>query len=269
MRLFREPLLHFVIVALGLMALGDQLWPQPDPRHIVAGQDEIEDFARNVMRVEYANLSPAEKQNVAHTFFTEEVLYREAIALGLDTMDRSIRVRLIDQMSRFAEQLQSVDVPTEAELIRFYGLNPDLFLEQPSINFKHLYFTGDDAMHRATAALATLGCDPGTTAASDRFIYLSNYVERTRRYIKDQFGELFAETLFERPAQLGCWQGPISSDHGLHLVFVHNLTPQRLPEFNEISALVLQELLKVRRAENREAMIAKLQSEYSFEISTP
>ena len=50
------------------------------------------------------------------------------------------------------------------------------------------------------------------------------------------FGQGFAADIAELP--IGRWSGPVESGYGLHLVLVHELTPARLPELDEIRGVV-------------------------------
>jgi hypothetical protein len=99
--LAREPLLHFILLG-ALLNLAGALWKRPAaaPRNA-----RIEIPASQVGRLRevwslqwHRQPTPAELQGLIDDYVREEVLSREAIALGLDRNDDIVRRRLIDKM---------------------------------------------------------------------------------------------------------------------------------------------------------------------------
>jgi hypothetical protein len=72
----------------------------------------------------------------------EEILYREALLLGLDKEDRIIKRRLAQKIS-FLKQESLVDKPSNNDLIGFYNANKDKYYIQPTFTFKHYFFSAE------------------------------------------------------------------------------------------------------------------------------
>ena len=54
----------------------------------------------------------------------DEVLYREALALGLDENDDEVRTRLIEKMNYLTQDLADPEPSSEEALRQFYDANP-------------------------------------------------------------------------------------------------------------------------------------------------
>jgi len=162
-----------------------------------------------------------ELQGLVEAHIREEVLYREALAMGLDEGDTVIRRRLAQRVTFMAEDLASRVEPTPEELQRHFEAQLDRYLLPARVSFSHIYFSvdrrGDEAESDARAALAH-----PETARGDPFMLQSDFPSRTQQEVRELFGVDFARALFEvEPAD---WRGPIASSYGLHLVRVHERT---------------------------------------------
>jgi len=97
----REPLVHFILLG-ALLNMAGALWRRPAA---VARNTRIEipaaqvDRLREVWSLQWRRQpTSAELQGLIDDYVREEVLSREAIALGLDRNDDIVRRRLIDKM---------------------------------------------------------------------------------------------------------------------------------------------------------------------------
>ena len=74
---------------------------------------------------------------------SEEILFREAVALGLDKDDEIIKRRLAQKMDFLAADIAALQDPGDAELRAWYAQNSDRFALPPRASFRHLYFSFD------------------------------------------------------------------------------------------------------------------------------
>ena len=89
---------------------------------------------------------------------------------------------------------------------------------------------------------------------------------RTRQ-IADQFGHEFAERLSDiEPDE---WAGPIESAYGAHLVLVHQRTPGRSPQLDEVRDSVQREWFAARRAKSKQQFFDGLVEKYEVRIEQP
>src|SRR5262249_53039695 len=73
----------------------------------------------------------------------EEVLYREALAMGLDKDDTIVKRRMAQKMQFLAEDVAAAREPTTPELKSWYERNTEKFAQPSRFSFRHLYFSPD------------------------------------------------------------------------------------------------------------------------------
>ena len=118
MNLLREPLMHFIIIGAALFALFTWLAPdgERESRRIVITQERLLEFmqyrnqtfsdsARDRLEETLRSMTPAQKAALVEDYLREEVLHREALAMGLDSTDYVIRRRLAQTMEYVCEAL--------------------------------------------------------------------------------------------------------------------------------------------------------------------
>jgi len=270
-RWLREPLLQFLIVGVLLFALWKIVGPPAnDPRpanRIVLTDDDLKQLASTWMLAGRAAPSAKQMQSLINDRVREEVLYREALALGLDKDDTIVKRQLARKMEFLAEDVSKLEVPQSGELKVWFEKNKERFAQPPRVSFRHIYFSPDrrGAAARADAegALGRLAGKPidapAVAAAGDPFMFQQYYGDRSFDEIARQFGPQFARALLD--VKPGAWEGPVASGYGWHVVFAESLTPQRIPEFEDIEAEVKSAWVEDRRIEVRarlyEAMLAR------------
>ena len=198
----------------------------------------------------------------------EEILSREAVALGLDKNDEIIKRRLAQKMDFLTAEVAALQDPGEDELRTWFAANTDRFALPPRLSFRHLYFSfdrGPDAMQAAAAArvkiTGLLPAEAVATATADRFMYRDYYGERTPEQVAKEFGPDFAKALFElRP---NAWQGPIRSGYGWHLVLIDAIEPGRVPQFEEVEPEVKSAWLDQRQLDSKEAAFKAMRARYT------
>jgi len=105
MKLLREPLLQFLLLGALLFGVSAMVGSGPLPesdRRIVVTTGRIENLKLSFRRAEGRDPTPAETQSLIDDYVREEVLCREARALGLDRDDTIIRSVLRQRMEYLA-----------------------------------------------------------------------------------------------------------------------------------------------------------------------
>ena len=271
-RLLREPLVHFLaagallFVYYGFAGGGDK----PDDARIVVGAAQIERI-QDAWSKQWRRLpTEAELQGLIEEFIQEEVLYREALALGLEADDSIIRRRLAQKMRFLIQDIADQNRPEQVELLAFFEERREQFQSPAFISFTHVYFNPDqrgaDAAHDARRVLDGLNASGVTRAPEhgDLFMLHRDYVEISQQEASRLFGREFAESVFAlRP---GSWQGPIRSGYGIHLVRVSAYVPARMPEFAEVEERVRLEYMESQRRKANEAAIEGLKARYRITV---
>jgi peptidyl-prolyl cis-trans isomerase C len=197
-------------------------------------------------------------------FVREEVLYREALALGLDLADLVVRRRLVQKMEvlAFADSAPLGD----AGVMGYFLAHREDYRLPERVTFAHAFFStaarGGRAAADARAALTGLRGAGAADAvgAGDPPVAASPVTAATRRQVADRFGAEFADAVFV--LEPGTWAGPVPSAYGQHLVLVTDHAGARLPELAEVSGQVAADMDAGRRAGAVDAMYARLRRGY-------
>jgi peptidyl-prolyl cis-trans isomerase C len=275
MKLLRQPLLHFLLLGAGIFALNAWLGRGNDAsRTISIDAGDVTRLAEVWQRQWGRPPSGDELHGLVEQQIREEILYREAVALGLDKDDVIIRRRLAQKLEFLAEDLAADAQPTPADLDAFFAAHPERYREPPRLTFSHLYFSRDrhgaqtDA--RAASALDKLHQDPALDAAAvralgDPFMLQSEFADRTPTELDRLFGGDFGARVAALPA--GTWQGPLASGYGLHLILVTNRTDARLPALGEVRDAVERDYIDAKRRDANATFYEQLRARYRIDIA--
>jgi hypothetical protein len=273
LRLLKDPLVHFLLIGAALFGLS--AWRG---EMIRAGRERITITAEQVIKARATaalgqgrELTPAEVDDVVESMVREEVLYREALTLGLDKNDDEVRRRLVEKMSYLTQDLADPAPSSPNELRAFYTGAPELFTIPPLVSFDQVYFSpmerGDRLAADAAAGLAALRMGKAPDQVGDHTPLRAAYDDAPRDQIRVLFGDQMAEALFTSPP--GDWAGPFRSDFGLHLVKLRSRTAARLPPYDEIAARVAEEFGAKRRRDANEAAYRRLRANYNVIVEAP
>ncbi len=150
-----------------------------------------------------------------------ETLHREAVALGLDRTDTVVRRRLLERVRLEIEAEGRGPEPGEAELRTWLERHPELARGPRRFAGRHVLFEparrGARAESDARRALARLA-QGGAPPPGDPCLAPPEAPLRSEALVARLLGPGFAAALFEAPA--GAWAGPLRSSLGLHVVRV-------------------------------------------------
>jgi hypothetical protein len=272
LKLLKDPLVHFLLIGAALF--GVSAWRG---EMIRAGRERITITAEQIAKARNTaalaqgrELSPAESNDLVESMVREEVLYHEALRLGLDRNDDEVRRRLIEKMNYVTQDLAD-PASSPDELRAFYVASPQLFTIPPLVSFDQVFFSpnerGDKLEADAKAGLEALRASKPPDQVGDHTPLRAAYDDAPRDQIRVLFGDQMAEALFTAPP--GDWAGPYRSDFGLHLVRLRNRTEARLPPYDEIAARVAEEFGAKRRREANETAYRKMRANYNVIVETP
>ena len=272
-RLLKEPLVHFLgLGALLFFGYGRlNRGGESEAGRIVVTQGKIENLQATFSRIWQRPPSPAELDGLIQDHIREEVLAREAVALGLDRDDTVIRRRLRQKMEFVANDLAAQLEPTEAELVDFLAQHPDLFRVEPRFTFRQVYLNAD--RHRDTlvqdvehllVALNRAGQKVDFQKLGDATLLSPEFVDVAANDVTREFGAEFERQLRQLPTRR--WVGPVTSGFGAHLVCMDERQPGRMPELSEVRAAVAREWADARRREDNEQFFQSLLKRYAVTI---
>jgi len=272
-RLVREPLVHFLLLGGLLFGAWYAFSDQPrvsDSNRIVIDEAQMASLAATFQRTWLRPPTHKELVGLVQDRIREEVLYREALALGLDRDDQVIRRRLRQKMEFVSTDLAEPDPPTEAELQAYLDANMDRFHTAARLSFTQVYLKQDE-QERATALLQRLAGHPPSQLELDQLgdadILPGAMQQADQPEIGRVFGRGFAEALSAAP--LGQWSGPYASPYGQHLVYVSERSPAREPPLGEVRTAVAREWLAERERDANERFYRALRKRYTIEVAYP
>jgi len=273
-RWLREPLLHFFLLGLVVFGLHAVLNSEAntdsgkDPRLVEITSADI-DWLRSTWNKKMGREpTPDELKGLINGFIREEVLYREAVSMGLDQHDSVVRRRMAQKMDFLFKDLAEMAQPSEEEMAAYFEEERERYRAPARVSFTHVYFNGDRRGERvledARKALEKIEegkIDPsGATALGDRFMLQFYYPQQSTEMTAREFGRAFADRLGTLEA--AAWHGPVVSGYGLHLVYVHDRVESRLPELEEVRDRVTQDLMADRREKINRAAYREIKSKY-------
>jgi hypothetical protein len=214
--------------------------------------------------------TPEQMKRLVEEKVRQEVLYREAIAAGLDKDDEIIKRRLAQKLEFLAEDMSRLKEPSSPELESWYKANLGHFALPARVSFRHIYFSSDrhgkPPREAATAALATLaasGLDAAeATTLGDAFMFRDTYGDYTPSQVATEFGPQFAKSVFA--LEPGAWRGPIESGYGWHLIWVVSKTDPRVPPLEEIGPAVKSDWITDQRERAKRKMFATMRARYEI-----
>ncbi len=272
-RLVREPLVHFLLLG-GLLfgayyAFNDQQQTS-DSNRIVISEAQIASLAATFQRTWLRLPTHEELAGLVQDRIKEEILYREALGLGLDRDDQVIRRRLGQKMEFLNTDLTEPEPPTEAELQAYLDAHSDRFRTTERLSFTQVYLK-EDEQEQATALLQRLAGHPPSQLELDQLgdasLLPAAMQQADQPEIGRVFGKDFADALLT--AALGRWSGPYASPYGLHLVYVSERLPGREPLLREVRAAVERECQAERQRQANERFYQALRDRYTVEVAYP
>lgn len=241
--LLREPLLHFTLIGALLFGIDALFTDENTSRdEIIVSQSRIDHLAAVFERGWQRPPTAQELNGLVESYIREEVLYREALNMGLDRDDTVIRRRLRMKMEFLARDLIDAVEPGDEILQRYFHQHADKYRQAARFSFRQLYFDAgarDSAAADARSALAQLNAGAVAAHFGDSHLLQSEYVEETASRVDRLFGEGFATRLSQLPR--GRWAGPVQSAYGLHLVYIEAFAPQQAADFSTVRPQVLRD----------------------------
>jgi hypothetical protein len=204
--------------------------------------------------------STEELDSLVNNWIQEEVLYQEALRLGLDQEDSIIRRRLVQKLNFIAESDPQPE-PEEAGLEFFYQSSLGNYTLPTRYSFRQLYFT---QRSEALTALEQIAGGQPANEFGETSMLSSNYAYRSALDLNATLGSGFVEQL--QDIETSRWQGPIESGFGSHLIFLTNIHPQEVTPFSAIQEQVLLDYRQYQQENARQLYLDNLLNEYEIMV---
>lgn len=269
----KEPLLHFLLA--GAVLFGAYAWmnsaaqnpPAGQGQEIRIGVGDVQWLAENWTTQWRRQPTYEELGGLIEDYVNEQLLAREARALGLEDNDVIVRRRLAQKLTFLIDGTLRRAEPSETELQQFYDAHAQRFRSDARISFTHIYFSAEraDARSDATNALRVLlETDAALPAGQqgDRFLIENDFRDESERFIASTFGPEFARAVSS--LRTGVWSGPIQSGYGQHLVRVATLREGQLPPLAEVRERVLEDWRSAQEKTAKDRFLNELRKKYDI-----
>jgi peptidyl-prolyl cis-trans isomerase C len=275
MKLLHEPLVHFLVIGAALFVIY-AYWGQQDSeeqgKSITITTGEIAWLTDAWEKRWTRPPTPEERTGLIDQYLREMILYREAVAMGLDRDDSVIRRRLAQKLEFLSQDLISPQPPTDDELQAYFTEHLDRYQAPDVVTMTHVFIDpdlrGNQTLTDAEAIKVKLIAlkEPPNDAQSygDSFMLQSYYPERSEAELLKLFGSGFAKSVFDlEPHQ---WHGPVLSGYGTHLVYVHDHQKAEPPIFADVEEQVRQEWESDKRTELNAQFVDSMIARYDVII---
>ena len=232
---------------------------------IVVTSGHIEHLVTLFAKTRQRAPSEVELSGLVDNFILEEVLYREALAIGLDRDDTIVRRRLRQKIEFLLDDFTMVE-PSDADLQLLLDNEPDRFRRDARISFDQVSLGGEsrDVANATLASLQAGVSDP--SSLSESYLIPYRFDDASESAVSAQFGDAFVVALLELEAP--GWTGPIDSPFGLHLVRIERIVPRSVPALADIRAEVEREWLVDFRAAAQQLIIDQMKAKYIISVES-
>lgn len=239
----KEPLVHFLIGGLLIYALFAWRGEPVDPasRSLEISREDQAQLSLAFEKTMGRPPTDAELDRQVERFVREEVLYREALRLGLDANDGVVRRRMAQKMDLIAAAQAEAAVPSDQTLEDWYDAHPERFTDDAKYSFDQIFKTDRKSAERLVEQLNASDASDDFAAQSDPISLPKSVKNLSRKEVLDRFGEQFLSKVDQISPKLA-WKGPIQSGLGFHLV---RLTALEISEPAPFDELGTAEKLKV------------------------
>lgn len=276
-RPLREPLVQFFLIGAAFFLLNQWLGGggESTGRRIEVSSAQVARLNQAFTEQRGRPPTAAETKTVIVEYVREEILFREALEMGLDKGDVVVRRRLAQKMATMVDDLEAPGDPSDTDLRAFFEFHADRYRDPVRVRFTHVYFNEErrgasaeaearKALERLRAAQSMLQSAP---ERGDSFTPQLGDTLRSQAELAELFGQTFAEAVVRSPA--GVWQGPVRSKSGYHLVRVDERSVPPGPELATVRDRLIADWRSARREETGAAALAQIRNRYEVVIAEP
>lgn len=261
--LMRDRLIWFIAFGLVLFAL-DWAAARRDARTIQIDLPLVEKLVAQWEGQTKRQPNAQELDSLIEGYIREEILVREAEAMGLDDNDVIIRRRLAQKVEFFLAENDPPELPDEATLRAWFEDNRVVYDAPQKLSWQHI-FASDEA--EAKALLAKVRADEGAWRNMGQPFMLSRaYARQAAPQMSQIMGARFAEAMFAQDKQTG-WFGPVRSAYGWHVVKItQNHSPQAA-QFELLADKVASDWQNEQARLARQEAWVNLRGNYKIELA--
>jgi hypothetical protein len=209
-----------------------------------------------------------ELRGLVNDHLREEVLHREALALGLDRDDTIVRRRMAQKMEFLTQDIAAAAEPDDAALRKYFEEHAARYAKAARVSFRHVYFNRERRGARMETdvreALAALAQGANEEMFGDPFLREHEFTAAAESDVSAALGHEFAAQVLTLPA--GEWHGPVASSYGAHLVRVSERAAPQPVAFEAVREAVMRDFAEDRRQTANRDFVERLKARYQITV---
>lgn len=198
-----------------------------------------------------------------------ELLFREAMALGLDQNDSVIREHLAQKLEHIVRERSVPPPASEAELEARLAAEPSRYTAPETFDIAHAFVleaTNPQTFEaRVDAALAQLTAGDEPEEVGDHFPRGPKFAGMTRPQLESILKTGLAEAL--QPSRRGQWQ-VVKSARGAHLIRLDAVHSGK-PDFRALRPALEADVLEQKKQAALRAYLEGLRQKYQLDVGRP
>lgn len=232
MKLVREPLVHFLLLATLLFVL-EAVFSSTQKEQIIVDKQTVDFLINQREDLELRQLSTAERKETIDSYVEDEILYSEAYKRGLDKGDSRMRRNMILKMRGLL--IGDLDRPTDDQLRTYYEASRDQFTRPATISIQQVFFSDPTQVPPGLIARLQGGLDHNSVGEFQPGFGRS-MLNVSQRMIVGSVGADAARTILAINDDQ--WHGPIESVQGVHFVRITGRTPEYESSYEEVKSYI-------------------------------
>lgn len=200
----------------------------------------------------------------------EAVLLRRALAAGLFEGDAVIRRRLVQKMKFALEREAGTEPPSERQLREYFDAHVAELSAPPRVRMTQLFFSGLQALEKAAAELEELrrAGVKPEQSGGRGESFIAGAV--LPEHSEHGLAKLFGPELARRSMTLPVnqWSGPVRSAYGAHIIWIHERTAPVNPRFETVRGLVRERIEAEQSARAVGDGLKRLRSRYIVRVNS-
>ncbi len=271
-KFWKEPLLHFLIIAAAIFAVYSWLNKGEDKNEqtsIDISQGRIDHFAATFEKKHQRKPNNDELKNLIQAYILEEAYYREAKNLNIDKNDDIIRRRLRQKMEYMLDGLAALEKPSNAQLLAFYEEEKENYRLDDILSFEQIFISFDSNDYKEKQQNLTKQLEMNGDLNKENHnnsLFLNHYENITHSDLDKKIGQGFSLQLKKLP--LNEWSGPISSSFGSHFIKMTAYKKGDMPSFEQLRPRLEREWLYKKQQDIKKDYELDLLDKYIVNIET-
>jgi hypothetical protein len=204
------------------------------------------------------------------SYVRSEILYREALARGLDRNDPVVKMSLVRKILLLGAAQAQISQPTDSEIEAYFDLRKEQYRLPGNLSLEQVFLSSssdpDDVKDDVDYYLKELNENNASPEdlAGIRFSSLlpDTLTNISESELKNIFGEVFRIAVINLPE--GPWVGPVESSYGLHLVRILSRNDSSIPSLQEVRERVITDMVYEGRSAAEEQFYAEVLPRYEI-----